>query len=108
MGMGLCRLDSRVIAVAYKGEGHGSGAVTARAVTAPDLRRPASVSNLTSLRIFDLGQNNLSGYVPRTVGKLQVVQQVYLYNNMLEAIKLTTGRDGNLSLLYQTATSSGN
>ncbi|TVU03499.1 hypothetical protein EJB05_50960, partial [Eragrostis curvula] len=46
---------------------------------------PDSISNLTSLQLLELSLNGLSGYVPHTLGRLQELETLYLYGNMLEA-----------------------
>uniref|UniRef100_K3XPS3 Receptor kinase-like protein Xa21 n=1 Tax=Setaria italica TaxID=4555 RepID=K3XPS3_SETIT len=46
---------------------------------------PASFSNLTNLQFILLSSNRLTGYVPPTLGRLQALQGLYLYNNRLQA-----------------------
>ncbi|KAM3297497.1 hypothetical protein ACQJBY_039407 [Aegilops geniculata] len=47
---------------------------------------PSSISNMSSLVVrLNLVQNNFSGYVPRTLGKLGALQEVNLAVNKLEA-----------------------
>uniref|UniRef100_A0ACD5VN88 Uncharacterized protein n=1 Tax=Avena sativa TaxID=4498 RepID=A0ACD5VN88_AVESA len=46
---------------------------------------PSSLSNISNLQDLDLGANSLSGYVPSTLGRLGAIQYLGLADNKLEA-----------------------
>ncbi|CAL4951567.1 unnamed protein product [Urochloa decumbens] len=46
---------------------------------------PASLSNLTMLEQLELSNSDFTGYVPHTMGRLQALQGLYMWNNHLQA-----------------------
>ncbi|XP_065851427.1 probable LRR receptor-like serine/threonine-protein kinase At3g47570 [Euphorbia lathyris] len=45
---------------------------------------PKEIGNLTSLISLDLGQNNLQGFIPKTIRKLMKLQGLLLLENMIQ------------------------
>ncbi|CAL4934589.1 unnamed protein product [Urochloa decumbens] len=52
---------------------------------------PSSISNLTALEELELSGNGFSGFVPRDLGRLKLLWNLQLDDNMLEAGRITRG-----------------